>query len=59
MRLRKRIPPKIEIPSRPTCPVCGTRMWLARIEPDIPDHDKRTLECPECDYAIIEVVKYK
>ena len=24
-------------------------MWLARIEPDEPDRDKRTFECPACD----------
>jgi predicted RNA-binding Zn-ribbon protein involved in translation (DUF1610 family) len=45
--------------SRPHCPNCGTLMWLARIEPDEPDHDRRTYECPECDSSITEVVKYK
>ena len=34
-------------------------MWLARIAPDRPDHDQRTFECPECDHAITEIVKYK
>jgi hypothetical protein len=34
-------------------------MWIARIEPDEPGHDRRTFECPECDHTIIEVVKYK
>jgi hypothetical protein len=23
-------------------------MWLARIEPDAPGHDKRVFECPQC-----------
>ena len=45
--------------ARPDCPKCGTRMWLDRIEPDEPDHDLRTYECPECDHTIMEVVKYK
>jgi transposase-like protein len=45
--------------SRPRCPNCGTPMWLARIEPDEPNHDRRTYECPECDRSITEVVKYK
>jgi hypothetical protein len=26
----------------PTCPKCGATMWLERIEPDGPGHDKRT-----------------
>ena len=33
--------------SRPHCPNCGTRMWLARIEPDEPSYETRTFECPE------------
>ena len=45
--------------SCPHCPKCGTPMWLTRIEPDEPDHDRRTYECPECDHSITEVVKYK
>jgi transposase-like protein len=59
MRPHNNIPQKIEISSRPTCPVCGTRMWIARIEPDEPGHDRRTFECPECDNTISDVVKYK
>jgi predicted RNA-binding Zn-ribbon protein involved in translation (DUF1610 family) len=43
----------------PTCPNCGTRMWLARIEPDKPDHDLRTFECPQCDHTETVVTKYK
>jgi len=44
--------------SRPHCPNCGTRMWLARIEPDEPGYERRTFECPECDHLMTEVVKY-
>jgi transposase-like protein len=42
----------------PDCPKCGTPMWLARIEPDEPNYDRRTYECPECDYSITKIVKY-
>ena len=31
-------------------------MWLARIEPDRPDHDKRTFECQACGKITSEVV---
>jgi len=34
-------------------------MWIARIEPDEPDYDKRTYECPACDNVLIEIVKYR
>jgi len=34
-------------------------MWLARIEPDKPDHDLRTFECPECELSETKVVKFK
>jgi hypothetical protein len=44
---------------QPTCPQCGAAMWLARIEPDKPDHDRRTFECPVCDHVVRTVVKYK
>ena len=33
-------------------------MWLACIEPDKPDHDKRTFECPMCSNFTVKVVKY-
>ena len=45
--------------ARPTCPRCGTQMWLERIEPDKPDYDKRTFECPRCQKEVTEIVKYK
>jgi len=44
---------------RPACPKCGTRMWLARLDPDETGYGRRTFECPECDHSITEVVKYK
>jgi DNA-directed RNA polymerase subunit RPC12/RpoP len=44
---------------RPPCPKCGSQMWLARIEPDAPDYDKRTFECPKCNHKLSMVVKYK
>jgi hypothetical protein len=27
-------------------------MWLSRIEPDEPNHDKRTFECPQCENVV-------
>jgi ribosomal protein S27AE len=45
--------------SLPTCPKCGATMWLARIEPDKPQHDKRTYECPKCEHEVSDVVKYR
>jgi hypothetical protein len=44
---------------RPDCPQCGEVMWLARIEPDKPDHDKRIFECPRCQHETTEIVKYR
>jgi transcription elongation factor Elf1 len=34
-------------------------MWLSRIEPDKPDHDRRIFECAECNNEKIVVVKYR
>jgi hypothetical protein len=34
-------------------------MWLASVEPDQPDHDKRTFECPMCPNFTVKVVKYR
>ena len=45
--------------SMPDCAQCGAPMWLARIEPDIPGHDKRTFECPQCGNVVSETVKYR
>jgi len=51
-------PPTVEI-FRPACEKCGTPMSLTRIEPDLPDHDKRTFECKACSHVVVEVVKYR
>ena len=32
--------------------------WLDHIEPDVPDHDRRTFECPRCQHVESVVVKY-
>jgi len=45
--------------AHPDCARCGAPMWLARIEPDEPDYDKRTFECPACHNVVIEVVKFR
>jgi hypothetical protein len=47
--------PEVE---HPKCGKCGVSMWLARIEPDKPDFDKRTYECPVCENVVAEIVKY-
>jgi hypothetical protein len=44
---------------RPACPKCATRMMLARITPEKPDHDRRTFECPGCDHALDEIVRFR
>ena len=44
---------------QPSCPKCGSGMLIARIEPDAPDHDLRTFECPACQHAETKVVKFK
>jgi transposase-like protein len=36
---------------RPYCPRCKTRMMLARISPEPDRQEKRTFECPKCDFA--------
>ena len=43
----------------PRCDSCAVPMWLVQIEPDKPDHDRRTYECPVCDNIATEVVKYR
>jgi hypothetical protein len=48
--------PELELPE---CVKCGAQTWVARIEPDKPDYDKRTYECPACENVMIEVVKYR
>jgi hypothetical protein len=41
------------------CQQCGAPMWLARIEPDKPDRDKRTFECAKCQRVGVETVRYR
>jgi hypothetical protein len=43
----------------PNCPKCGSNMWLARIERDKLDHDRRTFECPDCQHVEVQVFKFK
>jgi hypothetical protein len=51
--------PQQRIIGRPFCAVCKAQMWLACIEPDKPDYDKRTFECPVCPSVTVKVVKYR
>ena len=44
---------------RPACPRCGATMLLARIEPDTPGHDRRTLECPQCENSETALVNFR
>ena len=44
---------------RPRCSECDALMWLDRIEPDEPEHDRRTFECPRCQHVETVVVKYR
>ena len=44
---------------RPICGDCGAEMWLARIEPEKPGHDRRTFESPRCQGQVTKVVKFK
>ena len=41
----------------PNCPKCGTRMYLARLQPEKSDQDRLTFECPQCAYVEMEMVK--
>jgi hypothetical protein len=45
--------------AHPKCANCGAPMWLASIEPEKPDHDRRTFECPRRQEEMVEVVKFK
>lgn len=48
-----------DVLQRPGCPRCGAPMWLTMIEPDRPDHDRRTFECADCEHSEKIVVKYR
>ena len=41
---------------RPICTRCGTRMMLARIEPEGKGFETRSYECPKCEHVQIERV---
>jgi hypothetical protein len=43
---------------QPACPKCRWPMWLVSIEPDRPDHDRRTFECSRCEHQETVVIKY-
>ena len=51
--------PQQRIIGRPFCEFCKSQMWLACIEPDEADHDKRTFECPACPNVTVRIVKYR
>jgi DNA-directed RNA polymerase subunit M/transcription elongation factor TFIIS len=44
---------------QPACPNCGAPMWLTRIEPDEPAHDRRSFACRQCGHEQSIVVKYR
>ena len=46
-------PDSLEI-THPTCERCGAPMWLTRIEPDRPHHERRTFECKACGKMVVE-----
>jgi hypothetical protein len=43
---------------RPYCAKCGTRMFLARIQPTASNYDLRTFECPTCEHTEALTVLY-
>jgi hypothetical protein len=45
--------------NQPICQKCGARMWITLIEPDSPNHDRRTFECPRCENVLTETIKYR
>lgn len=56
---KDQILPQQKLLGRPFCPNCRSQMWLAWIEPDKPDHDRRVFECPSCPNFSESVVKYR
>ena len=44
---------------RPLCPECGTRMQLARIEPEKPGYEIHAFVCPTCTQAKNTIAKIK
>jgi ribosomal protein S27AE len=41
----------------PNCPKCGTKMYLARLQPEKLDHDRLTFECSQCADVEMELVR--
>ena len=41
----------------PDCPKCGTKMYLARLQPGKSNHDRLTFECPQCACVEMEITK--
>lgn len=36
---------------RPTCRMCGSHMWLARVSQPVDGRECRTFECPVCEVS--------
>jgi hypothetical protein len=47
------------INARPQCPKCAALMYLACVTWDEPGCDRRTFECPRCQYVETAVVKFE
>ena len=45
--------------NRPPCPNCKLEMWLVRLEPIGPSHERRSFECQQCQHAETLIVKFK
>jgi hypothetical protein len=56
---QERLPPARSDIDCPCCPKCGSKMWLALIAPDQPDHDLRVFQCPDCDHLESRVVRFR
>jgi transcription elongation factor Elf1 len=41
--------PDALLPDRPSCPRCGTRMWIVRVTTIDKYTSERTFGCPACD----------
>jgi ribosomal protein S27AE len=44
---------------RPSCPRCGARMSMTRIEPETPGIDRRTFECAQCQHIETILVAFQ
>ena len=42
---------------RPFCPECCAPMFIVTVEPDRPDHESRSYECPSCKFTETAVVR--